>query len=58
MTEIINAIGRGFTQFFKIMPIVGDYVNYFIILSLSVATIYWIYYMMKNPGKDENYLSK
>lgn len=58
MTSFFNAIGDAFTSFFKLMPIIGPFMNYFIIFSLAAGTFYWIYYMMKDPKDDKNYLSK
>ena len=40
------------------MPALANFFNYFIILTLTVATFFWISYMLKNPQGDSNYLSK
>ena len=58
MTSFFNTLGHAFTKFFSIMPVIGGAMNLFIIASLTIGTFYWIYYMMKDPGKEENYLSK
>ena len=57
MTEFFYFLGEASEKFFELMPYIGPALNYFIIFSLTVGTIYWIYYMMKDPPKDKNYLS-
>ncbi len=58
MTSFFTSIGHACTSFFKHMPALGNFFNYFIILTLTVATFFWIGYMLKNPQGDANYLSK
>ena len=57
MTNFFNSLGQLCTKFFTIMPVVGHGINLCIIAVLSIGTFYWIYYMIKDPGKDSNYLS-
>ena len=58
MGSFFHFIGHAFEKFFTILPTIGRGVNYFIIFSIAAGTFYWIYYMIKDPGKDNNYLSK
>jgi hypothetical protein len=57
-TAIFNGIGEASTQFFKILPGIGIYIDFIFIILGSLGTLYWIYYEYSvNKGK-ENFLSK
>ena len=57
MTNFIYAIGDFFEFIFQFMPLIGDYMNYFYIIVISVFLIVWTIKMIGFRKRGEEHAS-
>ena len=57
MNNIFYAIGDFFESIFEIIPLFGDYINYFYIFIISTFLIVWIGKMIRFKKRGEEHSS-
>lgn len=57
MNNIFYAIGDFFESIFEIIPLFGDYINYFYIFIISAFLIVWIIKMVGFKKRGEEHAS-
>ncbi|WP_128330602.1 hypothetical protein [Apibacter sp. HY039] len=55
MTELIIGIGKFFTWSFKILPIIGHYVDWLYVAIISLFLLYWCKRIVGFGQKDKGY---
>jgi len=57
MNEIFNAIGDSFQPIFEIMPLLGDYINYFYMVVIFAFLVIWTSKMLGHRKRGEEHSS-
>lgn len=55
MTEIIIGIGKFFTWTFKLLPIIGVFIDWVFVLAIVLFLLYWCKRIIGFSQNDKNY---